>query len=147
MSFLDNLENNLKSLESQEEGKDAAQRLQRARENARVNAQATAPWADELKKGPFTAELLKQAARIGFSMRIKVHVAWLGTTLRLEARDRRLELRPTAAGIVAAYLESGAEPRIEPLDLKREPAEFVRRWLEKEVSQPRSDEEPQDEIA
>src|SRR5208337_986981 len=106
MSFLDNLENNLKSLESQEEGKDAAERLQRARDSARASAQAAAPWAEELKKGPFTAELLKQAARIGFSMRTKVHVAWLGTTLRLEARERRLELRPTANGVVAAYLEN-----------------------------------------
>lgn len=89
-----------------------------------------APWADELKKGPFTTELLKQAARVGFSMRTKVHVAWLGTTLRLEARERRLELRPTAAGIVTAYLENGVEARVEPLDLKGDPAEFVRRWLE-----------------
>jgi hypothetical protein len=130
MSFLDNLENNLKSLESQEEGKDAAERAHRARENQKASAQAAAPWAEELKKGPFTAELLKQAARIGFSMRLKVHVAWLGTTLRLEARERRLELRPTSTGIVAAYLENGAETRSEPLDLKSDAGEFVRRWLQ-----------------
>jgi len=129
MSFLDNLENNLKSLESQPEGKDG-DRLRRARESAKANAQAAAPWADELKKGPFTAELLKQAARIGFSMRTKVHVAWLGTTLRLEARERRLELRPTAGGIVAAYLENGAETRVEPLDLTSDPAKLVQQWLE-----------------
>jgi hypothetical protein len=133
MSFLDNLENNLKSLESQEEGKEAAERSQRARESARAAAQAAAPWAEELKKGPFTADLLKQAARIGFSMRVKVHVAWLGTTLRLEARDRRLELRPTASGVVAAYLEGGVETRSEPLDLKSDAGELVRRWLEPAV--------------
>ena len=130
MSFLDNLENNLKSLESQEEGKEAAERAHRTRESQRASAQAAAPWADELKKGAFTAELLKQAARIGFSLRLKVHVAWLGTTLRLEARDRRLELRPTATGVVAAYLENGVETRSEPLDLKSDAADFVRRWLE-----------------
>jgi hypothetical protein len=130
MSFLDNLENNLKSLESQEEGKESVERSRRARESAKASAQAAAPWADELKKGPFTAELLKQAARIGFSMRTKVHVAWLGTTLRLEARDHRLELRPTVTGIVAAYLENAVESRSEPLDLKSDPADFVRRWLE-----------------
>ncbi len=136
MSFLDNLENNLKSLESQEEGKDAAERAHRTRENQKASAQAAAPWAEELKKGPFTAELLKQAARIGFSMRLKVHVAWLGTTLRLEARGRRLELRPTANGVVAVYLENGpelengAETRSEPLDLKSDAGEFVRRWLQ-----------------
>jgi hypothetical protein len=130
MSFLDNLENNLKSLESQEEGKEAAERSRRTRETERANAQAAAPWAEELKKGPFTAELLKQAARVGFSLRLKVHVAWLGTTLRLEARDRRLELRPTAHGVVAAYLENGVETRSEPLDLKGDAAEFVRGWLD-----------------
>jgi hypothetical protein len=130
MSFLDNLENNLKSLESQEEGKESAERSRRARENERASAQAAAPWAEELKKGAFTADLLKQAARIGFSMRLKVHVAWLGTTLRLEARDRRLELRPTANGVVSAYLEGGAETRSEPLDLKSDAGEFLRRWLE-----------------
>jgi hypothetical protein len=136
MSFLDNLENNLKSLESQEEGKEAAERSQRARESARAAAQAAAPWAEELKKGPFTADLLKQAARIGFSMRVKVHVAWLGTTLRLEARDRRLELRPTASGVVAAYLEGGVATRSEPLDLKSDAGELIRRWLEAAVEDP-----------
>ena len=131
MSFLDNLENNLKSLESQEEGKESAERAQRARETRKANEQAAAPWAEELKKGPFTAELLKQAARVGFSLRMKVHVAWLGTTLRLEARERRLELRPAADGVVAAYLENGVETRSEPLDLKSDAAELVRRWLER----------------
>ena len=130
MSFLDNLENNLKSLESQEEGKESAERSHRAREAQKASAQAAAPWAEELKKGAFTAELLKQASRVGFSLRLKVHVAWLGTTLRLEARERRLELRPTATGVVAAYLENGAETRSEPLDLQADPAELVRRWLD-----------------
>jgi hypothetical protein len=130
MSFLDNLENNLKSLESQEEGKEAAERAHRTRESQKASAQAAAPWAEELKKCAFTGELLKQAARVGFSLRIKVHVAWLGTTLRLEARDRRLELRPTAGGVVAAYLANGAETRSEPLDLQSDAGEFVRRWLE-----------------
>jgi hypothetical protein len=130
MSFLDNLENNLKSLESQEEGKESAERSQRARDAQKASAQAAAPWAEELKKGAFTVELLKQAARIGFSLRVKVHVAWLGTTLRLEAREKRLELRPTADGITAAYLENGTEIRSEPLDLRGDPAALLRQWLE-----------------
>ena len=130
MSFLDNLENNLKSLESQEEGKESAGRAQRARETERAQAQAAAPWAEQLKKGPFTAELLKQATRIGFGMRVKVHVAWLGTTLRLEARDRRLELRPGATGVVAVYIEGNAEGKTEPLDLEGSAEDLVRRWLE-----------------
>src|SRR5215471_17668351 len=117
MSFLDNLENNLKSLETAEQNRDEAERRNRARESDRAEALAAAPYAEELKKGPFGAELLKQAARIGFSMRTKVHVAWLGTTLRMEARDRRLEFRPTAKGVVAAYLEDGQEKRIDPVNL------------------------------
>jgi hypothetical protein len=129
MSFLDNLENNLKSLESREEGQDAAEQQRRARERDSADARAAAPYAEELKKGPFTAELLKQAARVGFEKRTKVHIAWLGSTLRLEARERRLELRPTADGIQAVYLEEGTETRSEPLDTKHSAEDLVRRWL------------------
>jgi hypothetical protein len=129
MSFLDNLENDLKTLESQEQGKEDAERQQRARENQRASAQAAAPYAEELKKGPYTAELLTQAARVGHGLRLKVHIAWLGSTLRLEARERRLELRPTPGGIVAAYLENNQETRTEPLDLKGSPEKLVREWL------------------
>ena len=129
MSFLDNLENNLKSLESSEQGKEDAERAQRARENERAQAQAVAPFAEELKKSPYTAELLKQAARVGFSLRTKVHIAWLGSTLRLEARDKRLELRPTPQGILAAYIENGQERRTEPCDFTGSPEDLVRRWL------------------
>jgi len=129
MSFLDNLENSLKTLESSEQGKEDAERAHRARENARAEAQAVAPFAEQLKQSPYTAELLKQAARVGFSLRTKVHIAWLGTTLRLEARDKRLELRPTAQGVVAGYIENGKETRTEPCDLKGNPEELVRQWL------------------
>jgi hypothetical protein len=90
---------------------------------------AAAPWAERLKNGPYTAELLRQAARVGFSMRTKVFVTWIGTSLRLEARERRLELRPTAEGVVAAYIESGTERRVEPLDLAGDPEQLVRAWL------------------
>jgi len=129
MSFLDNLENNLKSLESSEQGKEDAERAHRAREAERLQTQAAAPFAEQLKQSPYTAELLKQAARVGFSLRTKVHIAWLGTTLRLEARDKRLELRPTAQGIVAAYIEDGRETRTEPCDFSGSPEQLVRRWL------------------
>src|SRR4051794_39690089 len=129
MSFLDNLENNLKSLESSEQGKDDAERAHRTREMARAQAHAVAPFADQLKKSPYTAELLKQAARVGFSLRTKVHIAWLGSTLRLEAREKRLELRPTIEGIVAAYIENGQEVRTEPCDFTGNPEDLVRRWL------------------
>jgi hypothetical protein len=130
MSFLDNLENNLKSLESHEEGKDDRLRQQRARENERSQAQAAAPHAEALKKGPYTAELLRQATRIGHALRTKVHIAWIGSTLRLEARERRLELRPTATGVVAVYVENNQEQRTEPLDLNGNPEDLLRPWLE-----------------
>jgi hypothetical protein len=131
MSFLDNLENNLKALESRDDAGQTAGRDQRARESERAAAQAAAPWAEELKKGPYTAELLKQAARVGHAMRTKVHIAWLGSTLRLEAREQRLELRPTARGIVAVYLGNNQESRSEPIDLKGSPEALVRDWLER----------------
>jgi len=129
MSFLDNLENNLKSLESSEQGREDAERAHRTRESERARAQAAAPFADQLKDGPYTAELLKQATRIGFTLRTKVHIAWLGSSLRLEAREKRLELRPTAAGVVAVYIENGQETRAEPLDLSGNPETLVRGWL------------------
>ena len=129
MSFLDNLENNLKSLESREEGNDAAEQQRRTRERDRAETQAAAPYAEELKKSAFTAELLKQAARVGFEKRTKVHVAWLSSTLRLEARERRLELRPTGSGIKAVYIEGGQEVRTEPADLHGNAEEFIRAWL------------------
>src|SRR5260370_38153182 len=110
MSLLDNLENSLKSLESSEQGKEDAERAQRTREQERTQAQAVAPFAEQLKQSPYTAELLKQAARVGFSLRTKIHMAWLGSTLRLEARDKRLEVRPTAQGLSPGYLENSREP-------------------------------------
>src|SRR3954468_17469813 len=129
MSFLDNLENNLKSLESRDEGNDSAEQQHRLRERRRAEAQAAAPHAGELKKSPFTAELLKQAARVGVEKRTKVPVAWLGSTLRLEARERRLELRPTGSGVQAAYIEDGKEVRTGPADLNGNAEEFIRGWL------------------
>ena len=129
MSYLDNLENNLKSLESHGEGKDDQAREQKARETARSQAQAAAAQVETLKKGPYTAELMRQAARVGHALRTKVNMAWIGSTLRLEARERRLELRPTASGIVAVYLENNQEKRSEPLDLGGSPEALLRGWL------------------
>jgi hypothetical protein len=129
MSFLDNLENNLKSLESQEDGKESAERQHRERESQRASAQAVAPFAKELKKGPYTAELLKQASRVGHSLRVMVRVTWIGSTLRLEARDRKLELRPTGEGVVAAFLENNVEVKREKIDLAGDPAKLAQVWL------------------
>ncbi len=129
MGFLDNLENSLKSLESQGESKEAAEREQRARESERAQAQAIAPFAEQLKKSLFTQGVLTHAARVGHSLRTKVHVTWLGNTLRLEARGRRLELRPTPAGVVAVSIEDGNETAGKPLDFSGDPEQLIREWL------------------
>jgi hypothetical protein len=129
MGFLDNLESNLKSLESHEERGAAHDRGHRQRERERAASQAAAPFAEQLRKGSYTQELLTQATRVGFGMRVKVHIVWLGTTLRLEARNRRLELRPTPQGIFAVYLEDNRETRSVPLDQSGSPENLVREWL------------------
>ena len=129
MSFLDNLENNLKALESRDAQTEDASRRRRERESERANAAAAAPFAEALKRGPYTAELLRQAARMGHAMRTKVHIAWLGPVLRLEARERRLELRPTGTGVIAVETENGNETRRHPVDLEGNPEGLLKEWL------------------
>jgi hypothetical protein len=129
MSFLDNLENTLKSLESSEEDKGNAERERRTRESERASAQAAAPFAEELKKGAYGQEALRQAALLGHALRTKVHVAWIGPNLRLEARERRLEFRPTPSGIVAVHLDRNQETASAPVDLKSSPEPLIREWL------------------
>jgi len=129
MSFLDNLESNLKNMESREERGEQTGRDAKSRDTERARARASAAFAEELRKGPYAAELLKQATRIGHAMRTKVHLAWLGTTLRLEARESKLELRPTPQGVVAAFIENNAEVRSVPVDLAGNPESLARDWL------------------
>jgi hypothetical protein len=141
MSFLDSLENNLKSMESREEAGSHDRASHRHRDSDRAQTQASAANAERLRKGPYTAELLKQAARLGHAMRTKVHLAWLGTTLRLEARGRKLELRPTPTGVIAAFIENNVEVRTAPVDLAGDPESLVREWL---ASLPPREEPPPD---
>jgi hypothetical protein len=129
MSFLDSLENNLKALESRDEGTHNSREEQQRRENDRVRATAAAPYAEQLQTGPFVKELLTHASVLGHTMRTKVHMAWLGTTLRLEARERKLELRPTSEGVVAAFLENNLEVRSEKIDLSGDPEKLAQSWL------------------
>lgn len=129
MSFLDSLENNLKSLESREDSAQQTKDDLQKREAERLRAQAAAPYAEQLRTGPFTAELLNQVTRIGHSQRVKVHIAWLGTTLRLEARERKLELRPTADGVVAVTTENNRVVRSEPVELSGDAAALAEAWL------------------
>lgn len=131
MSFLDSLENNLKALESLEE-RDPEKRKRdlEARQAERDEALRVAPHVEALKSGPYTQQLLSAARATGHRLRTFVDIAWIGTTLRLDARSRRLELRPSAEGIVAVYLLDGQELRTELLDLAGSPEELILRWLE-----------------
>ena len=129
MSFLDNLENNLKSAESQDERRNQNERDTKVRNFDRVRAQASANHAEQLRKGPYATELIRQATRLAHAMRTKVHLAWLGTTLRLEARGSKLELRPTPRGVVAVFIQDNSEVRSAPVDLAGNAESLAREWL------------------
>ncbi len=125
MSFLDNLENSLKALEGRDQ---SGPEDRRQRDKDRVAALEAAPWAEKLKTGPWTAELMKQAARLGHERRTKIFIAWLGSSLKLEAKERRLDLRPTPTGIEAWYRDP---ERHETVDLDGSAEQFLRNWLDR----------------
>ncbi|HBY60365.1 MAG TPA: hypothetical protein DEH78_11115 [Solibacterales bacterium] len=130
MGFLDNLESNLDALErSVERDPEEAKRAAEQREARRAEALQIAPWAEALRKGPFTEKLLVASRAIGFGARILVQFTWLDTTLRLDAKEKRLELRPAPNGVRAVYFENGAEERSEMLDLSGDAEAFAKRWL------------------
>ena len=127
MSFLDNLENNLKSLESRDE---RGPQDNSRREEDRARAAACAPWASKLKRSAFVETLLAATAPAAHRLRSKIYIAWLDTTLRLESRGRKLDLRPTPRGVLAVFLEDGRETHSEPVDLDSPPADLFQRWLD-----------------
>ena len=126
MSFLDNLENNLKSLEANEPG---GLDESRRRDSERERSIASAPWAEKLRDGAFTKTLMGLATRAGFSRRLKVYIVWLGTTLRFEAGDNKMELRPGPKGITAHFIEGGEETSHTNLDLGGDPQKLVTKWM------------------
>jgi hypothetical protein len=83
-----------------------------------------------LKSSPFTNALLTSARAIGHAQRTMVRFHWRDNTLILEAKEKKLELRPTPKGISAVYFENGEEKRTEPLNLKSKAEAFARAWLE-----------------
>ena len=131
MSFLDNLENNLKALENQEDrDPEKVKREQERREAERTAALLRAPHLEALKTSPFTLELLTQCRAIGRGQRVLVQFTWLGETLRLDAQAKRLELRPTAEGITAVFSLNGEETGEATVDPRMDdPAALARRWL------------------
>ena len=145
MSFSDDLESNLKNLESREERGAQNSRDAKLRDSERARTQASAVYAEQLRKGAYAAELLKQATRLGYAMRTKIHLAWLGTTLRLEARGSKLELRPTPQGVMAAFIEHNAEVRSLPVDLAGDAESLAREWLASLPPVPAATEEAEQE--
>ncbi len=133
MSFLDNLENNLKALESREE-RDPREDDRRAEDRARTAA--CAPWASKLKRSSYVETLLAATAPAAHRLRSKIYIAWLDTTLRLESRGRKLDLRPTPRGVVAVFLEDGRETHSEPVDLENGSGDLLDRWLAAVASLP-----------
>lgn len=127
MSFLDNLENSLKSLENVNERGNPDEKRRREREKQQTLA--AGPHAEELKRSPFMMALLDSATRIAFGQRTKVNMIWLGSTLRLDAKERRLELRPTPAGVIAVFLNGRDETHSEPVDLSGDAEQLAQRWL------------------
>ena len=131
MSFLDNLENDLKALENREErDPEKVRRDQERREAERTAALLRAPYAEALRTSPFTAELLTQCRVIGHGQRVLVQFTWLGESLRLDAKEKRMELTPAADGITAILSLQGKEIRREGVDLEADdPAALAGRWL------------------
>lgn len=130
MSFLDNLESNLKALESREE-KDPEKmaRDKAAREAARSLALEIAPHAEALRNGTFKDGLLTACREIGHRRRVLVRPAWVESTLRLEAGVKKMELRPTPDGVLAVFFADGQEQESALVDLSSDPAKLAEKWL------------------
>ena len=130
MSFLDNLENNLKALESRTERDPATlAREAAARESARSIALEIAPHAEALRNGPFKDGLLTACRNIGHRRRILVRPIWVDSTLRLEAGSKKLELRPTPGGVLAVFFDGGQEQESMPIELSSDPVRVAEKWL------------------
>ena len=131
MSFLDNLENNLKALESREEkDPEKVKRDQERREADRTAALLRAPHVEALKNSAFTSQLLTECRTIGRGQRVLVQFTWIGESLRLDAKAKRLELTPTTEGITAVFSLDGAEVRRATVDLRADDAAaLARHWL------------------
>ncbi|HEX4167062.1 MAG TPA: hypothetical protein VHZ55_16480, partial [Bryobacteraceae bacterium] len=90
---------------------------------------AVAPWAAKLKDSVFTKQLFDKAAMAGHKIRTKIYMAWLENTLRLEAREKRFDLRPTPEGIVADFETLDGRHVLKAVDLESDPQALVDEWL------------------
>src|SRR4029077_14602198 len=111
-----------KNLESQDERDPISiERAQKRKLSQRASVLAAAPHAEKLRSSKFTSGLLTHVTRIGHGLRTKVNIMWLGTTLRLQAREHRLELRPTPDGVMATFFVADNETKRQKLDLAGNP--------------------------
>ncbi len=130
MSYLDNLENSLKALEAREQlDPEQLKREREAKEAARQEALKIAPNAEALKSSTFTQELLTAARTIGHGQRTLVKFTWIGNVLRLEAKEKKLELHPTVDGVQAIFFEKDEEKSTSLVDLAGNAENFARNWL------------------
>jgi hypothetical protein len=128
MGFLDNLENTLKNAERGAEREDEkAEGVSRAAEMEALRA--AAPHAEALKKGQWTQDLLTHCVTIGHGQRVRVGMAWIGTTLRLDAKEKRMDLRPHAKGVDAVFSVDGVETGKQTVNFKSDPAKLAKKWL------------------
>ncbi len=131
MGFSENLESDLKNLESAEERDPAAlERRHSVREAERAAALAAQPHAQRLRNSQFTAELLNQVSLQGRSRRMPVRITWLGPSLKLLAKDHALELQPTAAGVEGRFLRGTEKLESFTVDFAGSAEELARRWLQ-----------------
>jgi hypothetical protein len=131
MSYSENLENNLKALESQEEKDPEKVKRDHERRDAERNAALLrAPHVEALKNSPFTSQLLTECRTIGHGQRVLVQFVWIGETLRLNAKNKRMELTPSPEGIAAIISVDGEETGQTLIDpQKDDPTALARRWL------------------
>jgi hypothetical protein len=131
VSFLDNLENNLNALERLEEkDPEKVKRDHERRDAERNEALLRAPHADALKNSAFTSELLTQCRTIGRGQRVLVQFTWIGENLRLDAKQKRMELMPTPEGIVAVFSIDAVESGRATVDPEKDDAAaLAQRWL------------------
>ena len=131
MSYLDNLEDNIKALEKQDEkDPEKVQRDHERREAERNAALARAPYVEALKSSPFTSALLTECRTIGHGQRVLVQFVWIGESLRLNAKNKRMELMPSPEGIVAVMSVDGMETERITVDPQKDDAgSLARHWL------------------
>lgn len=131
MSYLDNLENSLKALESSEERDPVAMAAQQQRRAEERNAAVLrAPHVRALKTSPFTGQLLGACRKLGPALGVYVQVTWVDEALRLDVREHRLALTPTTEGIQAIYSQQQEELRRTAISLDGDGEALAREWLE-----------------